>query len=232
MKEFFKGYLCGLGLYGFAYFASAVFAISVIDILIADAAARGASSVVMTVVSACDGDSSSVVKYEMQTAAYMLAAVLMYRGSLPKGDMKASPNGWSCDVSKAGGNGSKPEVFYRTMSQSDYDYLRMTGELPPTGETFISPISSFSNDYDGVMVKFELNSGTTSMLEKIGLSNGDRAMLAKEVYPDMPYVSGVKWTENFAFFKAEGSQINIGLGKGKALEIFNSNISTFKRMEN
>lgn len=85
--------------------------------------------------------------------------------------------------------------------------MRMTGELPSTGETF------------------------TSMLEKTGLSNGDRAMLAKEVYPDMLYVSGVKRTENFAFFKAEGAQINIGLGKEKALEIFNSNISTFKRVE-
>ena len=78
--------------------------------------------------------------------------------------------------------GGKKEVFYRTMSQSDYDFLRMTGELPSTGETFISPTKSFSCDYDGVMVKFELNSGTTSMLEEIGLSNGDRAMLAKKVY--------------------------------------------------
>lgn len=55
--------------------------------------------------------------------------------------------------------------------------------------------------------------------------------LRPEVYPNMPYVSGVKWTENFAFFKAEDSQINIGLGKGKALEIFNSNISTYKKVE-
>ena len=123
------------------------------------------------------------------------------------------------------------EVYYRTMSQSDYDYLRMTGELPATGETFISPTKAFSSDYDGVMVRFELNNGTTSMLEKIGLSNGDRAMLAREIYPDMDFVSGIKWTENFAFFKAEGSQINIGLGKGKALEIFNSNISTFEKVE-
>ena len=98
-----------MGLYNFAYFARTVFAISVIDILIVDAAVRGASSVVMTVVSAYDGDSSSVVKYEIQTAAYILMAALMYRGSLPKCDMKASPNGWSCDVSKAGessGSGS------------------------------------------------------------------------------------------------------------------------------
>lgn len=98
------------------------------------------------------------------------------------------------------------------MSQADYDYLRMTGELPATGETMISPTQSFSSDYDGVMVRFELNNGTTSKLEQIGLSNGDRAMLAREVYPDMPHVSGVEWTENHAFFKAEGAQINIGLG--------------------
>ncbi|MBQ7065704.1 MAG: hypothetical protein IJN92_02690 [Lachnospiraceae bacterium] len=81
------------------------------------------------------------------------------------------------------------------------------------------------------MVRFELNNGTTSLLEEIGLSNGDRSRLAREIYPNMPYVSGTKWTENFAFFKAEGSQINIGLGKGKALEIFNSNISKFEKVE-
>lgn len=36
----------------------------------------------------------------------------------------------------------------------------------------------------------------------------------------LPFVSGVNWTENYAFFKAEGEQINIGLGKGLVLEIF------------
>lgn len=55
-------------------------------------------------------------------------------------------------------------------------------------------------------------------------------MLAKEIYPDMPYVSGVKWTEDSAFFKAEGLHINIGLGRGSALEIFNSNIRAFREV--
>ncbi len=41
------------------------------------------------------------------------------------------------------------------------------------------------------------------------------------------------WTRNNALFKTEGgdyglTQINIGLGKGKALNIFNGNISAFK----
>lgn len=52
--------------------------------------------------------------------------------------------------------GSKTEVFYRTMSQSDYDYLRMTGELPSTGETFISPTYEYSSEYSGITVEFEL----------------------------------------------------------------------------
>lgn len=116
------------------------------------------------------------------------------------------------------------------MSQSDYDYLRMTGEVPATGETVISPTQTFSGDYDGAMVEFGLNKGTTSTLEQIGLSNGDRAVPACEIYPNMPYASGVKWTDHYAFFKAEGSQINIGLGRGNALEIFNSNIDSYRRV--
>lgn len=52
------------------------------------------------------------------------------------------------------------------MYQQDYDYLRLTEEIPPTGETFISPTKSFSSDYKGIMVKFQVNNGTTFELEK------------------------------------------------------------------
>lgn len=41
----------------------------------------------------------------------------------------------------------------------------------------------------------------------------------------------VENTKQNAFFNAEGPQINIGLGKGKALEIFNSNIFKFRQVE-
>lgn len=44
------------------------------------------------------------------------------------------------------------ETYYRTMSQSDYDYLRMTGELPAIGETFISPTELFSSNYDKAII--------------------------------------------------------------------------------
>ena len=52
--------------------------------------------------------------------------------------------------------GKNSEVYYRTMSQEDYDYLRMTGELPATKETMISPTYSFSSNYDGVTVEFNV----------------------------------------------------------------------------
>ena len=123
-------------------------------------------------------------------------------------------------------SGSASEVYYRTMSQADYDYLRMTGELPATNETFISPTYSFSSDYDGITVEFELRKGTTNSLLDIGV--GNNADQAIRDYGVLPQVSK-GWTENNAFFKGEGTQTNIGLGKGKALEIFNSNIINFKR---
>ena len=150
----------------------------------------------------------------------------------PSGHVKCPGNlvGKVDDVVKGANKGGlNTEVYYRTMSQADYDYLRMTGELPATGETFISPTKSFSSNYDGVMVEFELNSGTTSSLEQIGVSNGNRAPKIREFYPDMPYVSK-GWAENNAQFKWETNQINIGLGRGKALEIFNSNISSFRKV--
>ncbi|WP_167290011.1 hypothetical protein [Kosakonia radicincitans] len=48
-------------------------------------------------------------------------------------------------------------------------------------------------------------------------------------YPDMPEV-GKRWKENNAFFKSEDDQINIGPGKGKALDIFNIWHSEFERL--
>ncbi|MBQ3782115.1 MAG: hypothetical protein II838_01570 [Lachnospiraceae bacterium] len=123
--------------------------------------------------------------------------------------------------------GKNSEVYYRTMSQEDYDYLRMTGELPATKETMISPTYSFSSNYDGVTVEFNVNSGTTNSLLEIGVGNNS-AQAIKD-YGTLPQVSK-GWNENFAFFKGEGTQTNIGLGQGKALEIFNSNIISFKKV--
>lgn len=127
------------------------------------------------------------------------------------------------DNSQTSKNLSDNEVYYRTMSQENYDYLRLTGEVPSTGETFISPTEAYSSNYNGVTVEFQLNGGTTDLLRDIGVSNNTtQSVMDYGLMPDVK--NATDWTTNNAFFKGEGVQTNIGLGKGKALEIFNSNI--------
>jgi hypothetical protein len=113
------------------------------------------------------------------------------------------------------------------MSQSDYDQLSATGKLPPTSETFTSPTQAFSEGYEGAVVKFNMESGTTEALEGIGVR--DTSALTSAAYPDMPQVSK-GWNAENAFFKGEGGQINIGLGKGAALDVFNSRIQSFEQI--
>lgn len=121
------------------------------------------------------------------------------------------------------------ETYYRTMSQEDYDYLQLTGEVRSTGETFISSTKGYSQKYDGVLVEFTTNAGTKSALEKIGVKN--KSTLTNKMYPDMPFVNSVEnWTINNAQFKGEGLQINIGLGKGAGLETFNLNIIGYRKV--
>ena len=122
-------------------------------------------------------------------------------------------------VRSAGKGGS--EIYYRTMSQGDYDYLRMTGELPSTGETFISPTKSFSRNYDGIMIQLKVNKGTTKLLTEIGVSNNTSQSIRD--FGRLPQVQS-GWNINNVFFKGEGTQTNIGLGQGRGLEIFNRNL--------
>jgi len=123
-----------------------------------------------------------------------------------------------------GGTGNT-ETFYRSMSQADYQKLLETGRIPATGETFISPSQAYSSGYGGVLVEFNVNAGTTSALQSIGVR--DASSLTGTLYADMPGVSS-GWTNYNAFFKAEGSVVNIGLGQGNALNTFNNNIVSFR----
>jgi hypothetical protein len=119
------------------------------------------------------------------------------------------------------------ETYYRTMSDQHLQTLNDTGKLSPTKETFISPTQSFSEGYDGNLVKFTLEPGTTESLMQIGVRNISE--LTNRLLPDMPIVSK-GWAKYFAFFKGEGDQINIGLGKGPALDIFNDAITAFEEI--
>jgi len=135
------------------------------------------------------------------------------------------------------GSGGSPgdfEEFYRTMSKEHYDKLVATGQLQPTAETFVSPTQGFSEDYQGVLVKFKMQPGTRDKLAEIGVRDTSRATSAE--FPDMPTV-GKGWTRNNAFFKGEGvdaggaGHTNIGLGRGKGLKVFNDNIADFEKIK-
>jgi hypothetical protein len=115
------------------------------------------------------------------------------------------------------------ETYYRTMSQTHYEQLLATGKLPATAETFISPSLNYARQYAGVTVQFALRGGTTDSLLNIGVRN---AGLGGEMFESLPLVQK-GWTSSNAFFKLEGDVINVGLGRGTALETFNNNILTF-----
>jgi RHS repeat-associated protein len=120
------------------------------------------------------------------------------------------------------------ETYYRTMSDEHFNTLQSTGKLSATKETFISPTQAFSEGYTGRLVKFTVRSGTTDKLAQIGVRDASAATRA--AFPNMPLVSK-GWTRTAAFFKGEGaSHINIGLGRGAALDIFNEGITAFEEI--
>jgi hypothetical protein len=125
---------------------------------------------------------------------------------------------------EAGGSG---EVYYRTMSGEHYASLQATGRVSATRETFISPTASFSSTYEGTMVRFVVRPGTTDALANIGVR--DSSAMTSGMFPDIPLVSK-GWTATSAFFKGEGNQINIGLGRGPALDIFNNAITDWEQV--
>jgi hypothetical protein len=120
------------------------------------------------------------------------------------------------------------EHYYRAMSVEHYDDFLRTGRIPSTTETFISPTKSFSESYSGVLVKLQTKSGTYDKLMAVGYrAHGTKAA---SLFPDLsPVKRG--WGRRGAQFKPEGTQVNIGLGKGKALDVFNDNIVGFETIQ-
>ena len=125
------------------------------------------------------------------------------------------------------------KCFYKAMTKTDLETLKSTGKLTASSETFTSPTLSYikNTGYNGTIVKFQMKTGTIDKLVKIGVRNdsGEKMML------NFSKMDRVKkgWTTNNALFKTEGGnynieQVNIGLGKGKALETFNENIINFE----
>ncbi len=111
------------------------------------------------------------------------------------------------------------------MSKANFEQLQATGRVPATSETFLSPSREFSSAYEGTMVRLSVRGGTTDALAGVGVR--DASAVTSAAYPDMPLVSS-GWTSTSAFFKGEGGIINIGLGRGSALDIFNEAIGGFE----
>lgn len=126
------------------------------------------------------------------------------------------------------------EIYYRTLSEQHLEILRNNFEVPPTSETFISPLQSYSQEYDGKLVRLTASPGTMNELSKIGVTANSGTGL---LLPDLP-PARKGWKQNNALFKLEalkkptinegGGVINTGLGDGKALEIFNKNLIDFE----
>lgn len=126
------------------------------------------------------------------------------------------------------------EIFYRSISKENYDELLMTNRISGTGETTTSPNLAFSIDYTGFLVKFKVKPGTIQKLQTIGVTDGNP--LVRGQFGDMPTAKEVEgdWNKTHARFKVETlkstgkQQVNIALGNGAALKIFNDNIMEFE----
>ncbi len=120
----------------------------------------------------------------------------------------------------------KGEVFYRTISKSNYNQLLKNKKLLGTGEATTSPNQIFSEGYEGILVQFKVNRGTIQRLEEIGVAaQNNKNVLLK--HPNLK-ADVAPWNIKYARFKLEKGQVNIALGKGRALKIFNDNLVEFK----
>ncbi|AXL53218.1 filamentous hemagglutinin [Paraburkholderia caffeinilytica] len=118
------------------------------------------------------------------------------------------------------------EIYYRTMSEQDFEYLQQTGQLPPTTETSISPVLSYSSKYNGATVQFTMAPGTSAALQQIGIAANLPAAIE---FPDMSTQVG-SWMQTNVRFKVEGGQMTTQLGQGAGVNIFNKNIIQFGKI--
>jgi filamentous hemagglutinin len=112
------------------------------------------------------------------------------------------------------------------MSEEQFAYLERTGLLPPTTETSISPVLSYSSQYNGVTVKFTVSPGTSEQLQEIGIAANRPAATQ---LPDISTQTG-PWMQTNVRFKVEGGQMTTQLGKGPGINIFNQNMIQFEKV--
>lgn len=109
------------------------------------------------------------------------------------------------------------------MSAEHYAQLQATGRVPATSETFISPTQAFSESYSVTLVRLTLRPGTTDALVNVGVR--DSSALTAQASRTCPWCRRAGPRPRHS--SREGSQINIGLGRGAALDIFNKGLTDF-----
>ena len=82
------------------------------------------------------------------------------------------------------------------------------------------PTQHFSEAYEGVLVRFQMRAGTEKALRDVAVSAANLG--TKRQFPSLKL--GGKWMDDGTLLKIERGQLNIGLGRGKGLDVFNENI--------
>jgi hypothetical protein len=132
------------------------------------------------------------------------------------------------------------EIFYRKMPSEHYDNLKSNFKLLKSvnNETSTSPNASFSQSYDGVLVKMWVEPGTIDKLKAIGVrGQQDLLPLLQQSFGNLPH-SGKGWHPTKVQFKVETNevvtpnfkQVNIQLGSGEGVKIFNHNLLYFEKI--
>ena len=79
------------------------------------------------------------------------------------------------------------------------------------------------------MVQFKVKRGTIDELRNIGIAARNNEEVLSQ-FPELkPDIS--PWNKKFARFKLENDQVNIALGRGTALKIFNDNLIEFELIQ-
>ncbi|NME72954.1 hypothetical protein, partial [Flammeovirga aprica] len=142
------------------------------------------------------------------------------------------------------------EVFYRAIPNDHFDELikgkkllkpaewKAKGLTRIGGEGSTSPKLGFSEDYNGVLVKYYLKKGTIDKFVTMGVSNKKPPLIKKyfgEMISSEEYksITGKKWTLEKVQFKVESNdlnppQVNIQFGKGKGVDVFNESLITIE----
>jgi hypothetical protein len=118
------------------------------------------------------------------------------------------------------------QTFYRTMSQSNYQQLVSTGKVPATYETFMSPSLKYAQRFDGVTVELTTTDRTLGALMEIGVKHNSVPAGLLDTMPALR--TGADWVMTDALFKFERGVLNIGLGRGTALDLLNNNLLRYR----